>query len=142
MKQKWLLRTAAILMLLHSLGHTLGTFSWKKTTDPVKKELISQMTAHAFPIMGKSRSMTDAMDGYGLVVILALLLITAILWICSGEAVTDQQLKKKIIALTAVTLLCWGIIELVYFFPLAAGLTLIAMLFTSISFFSSEKLDK
>ncbi len=44
MKPEILLRCASAIMLLHAIGYAFGTISWKKTNDPVKKQVISQVT--------------------------------------------------------------------------------------------------
>ena len=127
-------------MLLHTIGHTFGTLDWKKTTDPAKQEVIKQMTGNKFPFMGANRSMDDAMDGYGFALILTLFLITAILWMCSNYAAKNSTLVINFLILISIILLLSGIIELIYFFPLAAAFTLITMLLTVIAIIQITKI--
>src|SRR5260221_3188663 len=126
MRPEILLRIASIIMLIHTVGHTLGTLGWKKTTDPTKKEVISQMTENKFPFMGASKSMGDAMDGYGFSAIGSLLLVAVLLWLVSNSLGLQTNLIRNILILIAANLLVLGICELIYFFPLAAGFTLFA----------------
>jgi hypothetical protein len=104
MKPKILLRIAAVLMLLHTIGHTFGTLSWKKTNDSVKQEVIKQMTSNKFPFMGATRSMGDAMDGYGFFGIVNLLLVTVILWIASNYISQHVALVNQILIALSIAL--------------------------------------
>jgi hypothetical protein len=142
MKPKIFLRIASILLILHDVGHTFGTLGWKKTSDPAKLEVIKQMTDKKFPFMGAVHSFGDAFDGYGFAVILALLLFAAILWISSNVTAQNVVLIKKILGWMSAVLLLWGIDELIFFFPLAATMTLIAMICTVIAIFNLENVPK
>jgi hypothetical protein len=133
MKPAILLRIAAIIMLLHTVGHTFGTLGWKKTTDAKKQEVISQMTDNSFPFMGANHSFGDAMDGYGFTIILALLLECILLWMMASSYKTAPQLTKNILVTLGILLLLQGVIELKYFFPLAASFTLVSAVLTLIS---------
>ena len=133
MNPKVLLRIAAILMFLHAVGHTMGALSWKKTPDAEKRAVIESMTAHKFPFMGEERSMAEYYDGYGFACTLALLLITAILWITSNVAPHSIALVKNILFVLSFILLAWGIDELIFFFPFAAAFSLLSFLLTLIA---------
>jgi hypothetical protein len=126
MKPKLLLRIAAILILVHGVLHTMGFSQWKLDPDPAKHELIKQMTGQKYPFMGTSRNMGEYYDGFGYTCSIALILIAFLLWIVSGELLTNQSLAKKVIIVISVSLLLWATDELIYFFPFAAGLTLVA----------------
>lgn len=136
MKSKILLRIASILMLFHDIGHTLGHSGWKHAPDPAKQAVIDQMTGSKFPFMGASHSMGDYFEGYGYAATLALLLISAILWIVSDTSVQNNSMVRKILIVTTAILLAWGIIELIYFFPFAASFTLLSMLLTGLAIFN------
>jgi len=133
MNPKVLLRIAAILMLLHAIGHTIGALSWKKTPDAAKQAVIESMTAHKFPFMGVERSMAEYYDGYGFACTLALLLITAVLWITSNVTPHSISLVKNILFVLSFILLAWGIDELIFFFPFAAAFSLLAFLLTLVA---------
>lgn len=133
MTSKILLRAAAVLMFLHCVGHTFGTLGWKTTSDPVKQEVIRQMTDHRFPFMGAVHSMADAFDGYGFVTILALFLMAAILWIFSDAIPENKSQSNKVLTLLSFVLLLWGVVELIFFFPFAASFTLLSMLLTVVA---------
>ncbi len=132
MNPKILLRIAAILMLLHAIGHTYGSLNWKKATDPAKQAVIESMM-HKFPFMGVERSVAEYYDGYGFACTLALLLITAILWITSNVAPHSIALVKNILVVLSFILLAWGIDELIFFFPFAAAFSLLSFLLTLVA---------
>jgi len=133
MNPKVLLRIAAILMFLHAVGHTIGASTWKKTPDPAKQAVINSMTSQKFPFMGTNRSMAEYYDGYGYACTLALLLITAVLWITSNVAPHSVALVKNILFVMSFILLAWGIDELIFFFPFAAAFSLLSFLLTLIA---------
>jgi hypothetical protein len=82
---KILLRIAAILMVVHFFGHTLGFSGWKKATDPVQQDVIKQMTGPKFPLMGAIHSMGEYYDGFGYGCSIAILLFILTLWFVSGR---------------------------------------------------------
>lgn len=135
MKAKIALRIAAVLMLLHDLGHTMGALTWKKTPDPAKQEVIRQMTDKKFPFMGKESSLAEYMDGYGIASTLAMLLIVIVLWIISGADNQTKAMAQKITLVIAVILALWAIDELIFFFPFAALFTVLAAIFCFYSYF-------
>ena len=139
MKPKLSLRIASIIMLLHDVGHTIGHLGWKQGTDPVKQEVIRQMTENKFPFMGTTRSFGEYYEGYGTTSILALLLFAALLWILSGAEPRNAALTRKLLVVISVILLGWGIVELIYFFPFAASFSLLAMVLTVIAYFQWRK---
>ena len=95
MQPKIILRAASIIMLLHDVGHTIGALTWKQAANPTKIEVIKQMTDNKFPFMGATRSMGDAVDGYGFAMILALLMFAIILWVVSDVAEQNKTFCKK-----------------------------------------------
>ena len=132
MLPKLFLRIAAVLMLIHAVLHTLGHSGWKKAPDPVKHQVIAQMTGHSFHFMGVNRSMGEYFEGYGYACTLALLLIAFLLWISAAEA---SAFSKKMVAGVCVFLHFWSIDEFIYFFPFAAIITLLAALLSLIALF-------
>ncbi|HTD98800.1 MAG TPA: hypothetical protein VK668_05915 [Mucilaginibacter sp.] len=126
MKPKLLLRIAAVLILIHGVLHTIGFSQWKQDPDPARHEVIKQMTGQKFPFMGTSRNMGEYYDGFGYAGSIALILIAFLLWIVSGELSPNPSLAKKVIVVLSFGLLAWAIDEVIYFFPFAVGLALVA----------------
>lgn len=123
---KTLLRIASILMLLHVIGHTVGALTWKKAPNPTIQGVVNAMESNHFPFMGRSISLGAFFDGYGLIMIGVLLLLTSLLWL---------QPDRKTILLLGLFLLFMGIIEMIYFFPFAAAFSLVAALLTLYAYF-------
>jgi len=136
---KILLRIAAALMFIHGLGHTIGHSGWKNSTNPAQEGVIRHMTGPKFPFMGVTRSMGEYFDGYGYGCSIGMLLFVLALWFTSGELSGSPTLAKKLTLGTAVCLLAWGIDEIIFFFPFAAGLSLLAAVCTFAAFFFYER---
>jgi hypothetical protein len=84
------------------------------------------MIRHKFPFMGATRSLAEFYEGFGYAATIAMLLIAALFWILAGGINADKVLAKKIITALAAGLLVWTANELIFFFPFAAGNTLLA----------------
>ena len=132
MKPKILLRIAAALIFIHSVLHTFGFTTWKQAPDAVYKSVVDGMVSHKFPFMGAVHSLGDFYDGFGYASSIALFLIAVLLWFVSGE---QTGLSKKIVFVLGVALTAWGVDELIYFFPLAAIMTLISAALTIVAGF-------
>ena len=128
MKAKLLLRIAAVLMLLHTAGHTFGALTWKQAPNIAIKHVIEGMLSNRFNFMGRSVSIGDFHTGYGYGMIGVLLLITILLWLLSTVPV------RPIILVLGLFLLFLGSVELIYFFPFAAAFSLLAGLATLIAY--------
>ena len=134
MKAKLLLRIAAVLMFLHTMGHTLGAFSWKTAPNPTVGLVIKGMETNHFDFMGRSVTLASFFDGYGFTMLLMLLFISILLWLLSANS--ENSLSARLLPVFAVFLLSMGIIEYVYFFPFAAAFSVAAGLFTLASLFT------
>lgn len=124
MKAKLLLRIAAVLMLLHAIGHTMGALGWKKAPNNSIAQVISGMQNNHFNFMGSSCSIAGFYEGYGLSMILVLLFVSILLWLLSASLV------KPLLMLTGLFLVGLAAVEFIYFFPFAAAFSLAAGLGT------------
>ncbi len=124
MSSKILLRIAAVLMFLHTIGHTMGALTWKKTTNPALSALVSSMQQNQFIFMGRKVSIALFYDGYGITMIAVLLLVCVILWMLSNEHPSPIAIKVKWVF--GIFLLLLAIVEFIYFFPFAAVFSLLA----------------
>jgi hypothetical protein len=136
MKAKLLLRIAAILMFLHTMGHTMGALSWKEAPNAAVASVIKGMETSHFEFMGRSVTLASFFDGYGFTMIFVLLFISILLWLLSADS--RNSLSARLVPLVAVLLLLMGIIEYIYFFPFAAAFSLIAGLCTLASLFTGK----
>jgi hypothetical protein len=120
---KILLRIAAIIMLLHNVGHTIGHVGWKNETAEVNRRAIDAMVSNEFDFMGERSSYARFFDGYGYAGTITLLLAMVVLWMLSGN---QSVLAKQLAFVMAIFLLSWAIMELMYFFPFAAAFSFVA----------------
>lgn len=124
MTAKLLLRIAAILMLLHTIGHTIGALTWKDAPNPAVGQVVSGMQSQHFDFMGRSVTLGGFFEGYGFTMIGVLLLVTIFLWLFSSQS--TNPLTKSLLPVLALFLLVMGVIEYIYFFPFAAVFSFLA----------------
>jgi hypothetical protein len=126
MKPKIILRLASLSMLLHTIGHTIGALSWKKDPDPNIQQVVDTMISHKFIFLGALRSIGDFYEGYGMTMIVVLLLMTILLWQLSTTYILYPAPSAKLLQPISLALLIIALIEFKYFFFLPGTLTGIA----------------
>src|ERR1700754_3944836 len=124
MKPKLLLRTASVLMFLHTMGHTFGVLHWKNAPNAVVGQTITSMQTTPFPFMGRNVTLASFYEGYGISMILVLLLFSLLLWLLSTD--TGNRSIARLLPFLAVFLLAMAGVEYVYFFLFAAVVSLLA----------------
>jgi hypothetical protein len=124
MKPKLLLRIASVIMLLHTVGHTFGALSWKNAPNAAVAAVIAGMEREHFNFMGRSSTIAGFYEGYGFINIFVLLLLSVLLWLLSGQA--ENPAARSISAVLGIFLVIMAACEYIYFFPLAAIMSLIA----------------
>ena len=94
MKYKLFLRFAAATMLFHTLGHTIGALTWRKAPNGAIANVINA-------------TITSFYEGYRIMMIFVLLLVTFSLWLMSDEthALTQKPLPLMIIYLILETVI-------------------------------------
>jgi len=128
------LRIAAILMLLHTAGHTVGALTWQDAPNAHVGAVITGMQTEHFNFMGRSLTLASFFNGYGFIMIGVLLLISILLWLLSSTPV------RSIILLLGLFLVFMGIMEFIYFFPFAAVISLLAGICTLFAYQKSKTL--
>jgi hypothetical protein len=136
MKAKILLRIASVIMLLHTLGHTIGALTWKQAPNPAVKKVIDGMLGNRFDFFGKSVSIGDFYTGYGYSLTGVLVLVSILLWLLSAEP------NRRFVLVLGLFLLFLSIVEFIYFFPLPAVLSLLAGVATLIAYGRSKSITK
>lgn len=121
---KPLLRIASVLITLHGILHTLGHGSWRKSDNPVQKSIIADMTSHSFPFMGATHCIGDYYEGYGFIISIFLLLTGRIYWVLSNHTPSDFKSARQLTLIVSISLILVAVLELIYFFPFASGITL------------------
>ena len=124
MTPKLLFRIAAVTMLLHTIGHTIGALTWKKAPDAAVAAVIAGMQDTHFQFMGRNVTIAGFYSGYGICMIFVLLFTSALLWLLSLQA--KGMLAMRIAVMLGLFLLFLAIAEYIYFFPMAAAFSLIA----------------
>jgi len=130
MTPRILLRIASAIILIHNIPHTLGHAKWRDSPDEINRRAIDAMTTNKFQFMGRETSYANFYDGYGYGGTLTLLLVMVILWMISSN---QSGLSKQLSLATGIFLVAWAIMEYVYFFPLAAGFTIVAAVLTLVA---------
>ncbi len=135
MKPRLLLRIAALCILIHLIGHFFGHFSWKESPDPLKQEVIRQMTGPKFEFMGVMRSMGDYFEGYGLILFVVYGMSIALILSAIRYSDSNHDIARKVLTPIGIGYVAFGIIEFVYFFPFAGSLSLLAGLLIILAIF-------
>ncbi|MDB4923306.1 hypothetical protein [Mucilaginibacter sp.] len=86
------LRIAAVLILLHTLGHTMGALTWKNAPNVRVAAVVTGMENEHFDFMGRSLTLASFFNGYGFIMIGVLLLISILLWLLSSAPVRSMIL--------------------------------------------------
>ena len=129
MRPKLLFRSAAVLMLLHTVGHTLGTLTSSEPPNPRVGLVIKGMETEHFSFMGRTTTLAQTFNGYGVILIFVLLLISVQLWLLAATP------NKSMVLTLAVYLLITCCFEYIYFFPFAALFTLLAGIATVFAYY-------
>jgi hypothetical protein len=133
---KLLLRIAAIIMLLHSIGHTVGFSNWQNPNGKVPVAVVQKMQHTHFLVQGKDTTMAASFSGSGYMASIFLLLIVSILWAFSSRAGKDSS---TVLLLTGVAIAFLVVVEFLFFFPMVALLSLTAATLIFISVFKINK---
>ncbi len=139
MKPKLLLRLAALVILIHILGHLMGHSTWKTPQDPARQEVVNMMLEQKSPFMGAIRSLGDYYEGYSNIITVTLVTLMVILWLLSGVSTESTKISKIVLIPIALCLLTFSVFEFIYFFPFAASISLMAGLLIGISVWRLEK---
>lgn len=115
MKRKLLIRIAAVLMFLHTIGHTFGVFGSKKAPNPTIGRILADMNTNYFPFMGRSASLGIFFQGYGMILIFDLLFTSLVIWWLAAK--TETEFGQKLLLASFLYLTALALMELLYKFP-------------------------
>jgi len=139
MNSKLLLRIAAVVMLLHCLGHTFGVMTWQNPDGEIPTEVVQIMQEVQFSFMGKDGStMAEFYSGFGYVGTVFMLFIVALLWVLSGY---KDRTVMPILGVTAVAIISLGILEIIYFFPMAVAFCVITAALVALAILKINKME-
>ena len=140
MSSKILLRIAAVVMLLHSLGHTFGVITWQDPNGEIPIEVVQKMQEVQFSFMGKDGStMAEFYSGFGYCGTILMIFIAALLWLFS--AWKDKSVTK-VLWVTGLTTVMLSVVEIIYFFPMAVAFCLLTAALIFISIFLINKSNR
>jgi len=114
MKRSHLIRIAAALMFLHTVGHSFGVFG-SKAPNPTIARIEQDMAQNFFPFMGRAASLGIFFQGYGVIIILVLLFTSVVIWWLANQ--TESELGSKLLLLSFLYLSVLAFMEVVYRFP-------------------------
>ncbi|HEY4335989.1 MAG TPA: hypothetical protein VGM89_08830 [Puia sp.] len=114
MKRSILIRIAAVLMFLHTVGHTFGVFGSKPPTPAIAR-VLQDMDQNHFSFMGRSVSLGIFFEGYGVVLIVVLLFSSLVIWWLATQ--TESQLGSRLLLLSFLYLTVLALLEIIYRFP-------------------------
>jgi hypothetical protein len=115
------LRIGGALLLFTFLGHTMGTFMEIPPEQTAVANAANVMTQTLVPMpVGPARSYADIFLGTNLAVSLYLL-IAAISFLMFAQPGGLEGAGRKLLALTSVGVAAFGVISLLYFFPIPAA---------------------
>ncbi len=107
-------------MLVHTIGHTMGALGSGMPDNPRIGEVLKGMRSEHFDFMGRSATLAQFFDGYGISMIFVLLFVSIQLWMLGGLPV------KRMLVGMGLFLSAMVVCEWIYFFPMAALFTLLA----------------
>ena len=131
MKPKLLLRLAAAVMFLHTIGHSFGALGWNKAPNSAVADVIQGMENNHFAFMGRQVTIAGFYQGYGIALIGVLLLISIVLWTMGGEF--ERRTTARLLPWMVVFLVFFSVTEWIYFFPLAAIMSMLAALLSAMA---------
>jgi len=134
MKSKTLVVVSAVLIFFHLLGHAVGHMGWDKPEDPKMQEVVHSMKSYSSPFMGATKSMADYFQGYSLIMFGVYGMAIAILILLYSR--WEESLGAKGLLLPmGLAFVYFGVVEYLYFFPLAAMISLLSGTLLIVSFF-------
>ena len=133
MTARRLLRIAAILSLLHFLGHSAG-MPWTPSEGGETATVIGGMKSFRFDVLGSARTYWDFYQGFGLMVSVFILLESALLWLLAGLAQDEPARVRPLIVAFLVANIAQLVLVVRFFFlqplVLSVGTTLCLALAT------------
>lgn len=139
MKPRILLRIAAFFTFAVAVGHTIGHFTRKMTTDPTDKQVINQMEIHKFNFNGAMRSWDDFYEGLSLDISLTLVILTVLLWIIGNSTHRYPLFCFKLLWPVLVCFIGFTITGFLYFFLVPAICTLVASVMVMVAMFQLRR---
>lgn len=133
MKPTLLIRISSGLVLFFALGHSVGHFTRKDTTEPLEKQVIRAMSENKFVMFGHARSYDETYTGMSLNLIISLLMLTCVLWLSSTLSEKQPVFCRKMLIIVTMCLFGFSATGFVYFFTVPAVTCLVAGLLCGVA---------
>ena len=115
MKATVLLRVAAVLALLHGIGHTVGGVFGAAAPGAQETAMLA-MKMNRFDAMGTTRSYWDFFMGYGLFITVNFLVQAVVFWQLASMAKVDAVRTRPIMMAFCVGYVAYAVLAWRYFF--------------------------
>lgn len=118
----------------------MGALTWSDAPSATVAQVVKGMQTVHFEFMGRQVTLALFFDGYGFIMIGVLLLISALLWLFSGDV--GNKLFGGFAVLLGVFLLAMAVLEYVYFFAFAAAFSALTGVCTLAALILRNRNDK
>jgi len=132
-----LLRVAAVIALLFSLGHTMGS-PWTPSPELGAVSVVQAMKSFHFDAMGSSRSYWEFYYGFGVSISIYMFVQAVILWMLAGLAKTQPASVRPFVLVLLASYAANGFIAWRYFFVLPLILSVAMVICLALAFFASR----
>ena len=130
------LRVSAIIMLVFTLGHTLGGLGhWSPMGE---NAVLEAMRTVRFDAMGASRTYFDFYMGFGWMLSVTMLMEAILLWLLAGLARSDAALVRPMVSVIALSAVAGAILSWRFLFPVPALFSLVLVVCLAMALVASR----
>jgi phosphoglycerol transferase MdoB-like AlkP superfamily enzyme len=116
MQPRRLLRTAAVLTLVHALLNTFAGLLSGISRSQDEMAVLSAMKALRFDAMGSLRTYWDFYFGFGLFLTVSLLLLSVLIWQLAALVDAEPGKVRPLIAALCIGFLAFAVLSALFFF--------------------------
>jgi hypothetical protein len=132
-----MLRIAAVISLLFTIGHSMGGLQqWSPMGD---NAVLKAMTDVRFATMGVSRSYLDFYMGLGWTISVLMAMETILLWQLASLAKTEPARLRPIIAVIALATVGSGIIAWRFILPVPAIFSVVLLIPLALAYVAASE---
>ena len=122
-----MLRSAAIVYALFTLGHTVGGMLGDTHRGPQQAALFAAMRAYSFDVQGATRSYWDFYRGFGFMVSVLLTFTAALCWILGDIGRTHPREARRVLFIVVPAMAATAWLSFVDFFAAPAAFSLVGV---------------
>lgn len=130
MRPRLLLRTAAVLTLVHALLNTFAGLLSGASKSQDEMAVLSAMKVLRFDAMGSLRTYWDFYFGFGLFLSVSLLLLSVLLWQLAALVDAEPRQVRPLVAALCIGFLAFAVLSWLFFFiaPVAIEVVIAVLL--------------